>query len=225
MNSSFFFSNDLRYSWQEFQKLLFSFISQFFFSFTVGFVHRQLLLLDYNLVQAMRIAYLIVSSCWLASGLILLRLKETIQSETVKISVKQAIRQYPRAFKECVTVWKSLSKPMLNLLIVFTPIMFFIRMCVPYYVLYANQVLQIKEFQWALLQTWSSIVLYVALIPIGKLVDVYGRKKPLLLSSIAFILGLSFFLYGDMLRLYIFFALSAIVTPWFSQLTPHYKLT
>lgn len=168
------------------------------------------LYLNYNLVQAMRIAYLIVSSCWLASGLILLRLKETIQSETVKISVKQAIRQYPRAFKECVTVWKSLSKPMLNLLIVFTPIMFFIRMCVPYYVLYANQVLQIKEFQWALLQTWSSIVLYVALIPIGKLVDVYGRKKPLLLSSIAFILGLSFFLYGDMLRLYIFFALSAI---------------
>ena len=167
------------------------------------------LYLSYNLVQAMRIAYLIVSACWFASTLILLRLKETIQSET-KISVKQAIRQYPRAFKECVIVWKSLSKPMLNLLIVFTPIMFFIRMCVPYYVLYANQVLQIKEFQWALLQTWSSIVLYVALIPIGKLVDVYGRKKPLLLSSIVFIFGLSLFLYGDVLRLYIFFALSAI---------------
>jgi MFS family permease len=48
------------------------------------------------------------------------------------------------------------------------------------------------------------------LIPIGKLVNIYGRKKPFLLSSIVFILGLSFFLYGDMLRLYIFFALSAI---------------
>jgi MFS family permease len=168
------------------------------------------LYLSYKLVQAMRVAYLIVSACWFASGLILLRLKETVHSEAIKISVNQALRQYPTAVKECVSVWKFVSKPMLNLLIVFTPIMFFIRMCVPYYVLYADHVLQIKEFQWALLQAWSSIVLYVMLIPIGKLVDVYGRRKPLLLSFIAFIIGLSLFFYGDTLRLYVFFALTAI---------------
>jgi MFS family permease len=83
-------------------------------------------------------------------------------------------------------------------------------MCTPYYVLYANHVLHIEEFQWALLQTWSSIVLYILLLPIGKLVDVFGRKKPLWLSSIFFALGISLFLYGDLLMLYVFFALTAI---------------
>jgi len=168
------------------------------------------LYLSYKLVQAMRIAYLIVSACWFVSGVVTLRLRETIHSERSEISIKKAIKQYPKAIKECVIVWRLISKPMLNLLIVFTPTMFFVRMCAPYYVLYANHSLQIEETQWALLQTWSSIVFYVVLIPVGKLVDVYGRKKPLFLSAIASILGLSLFLNGDMPRLYIFFALSAI---------------
>jgi len=168
------------------------------------------LYVSYQLVQAMRIAYLIVAACWFVSGAIMLRLKETVHSEKSKISVKEAIWQYPRAVKECITVWKFISKPMLNLLIVFTPIMFFIRMCVPYYVLYSTHVLQIDEAQWALLQTWSSMVFYIALIPIGKIADICGKKKPLFISSIVFIFGLSLFLNGDLLKLYIFFALSAI---------------
>ena len=169
-----------------------------------------LLYVSFNLVQAMRITYLIVSACWFTSGTISLKLTETLKPETVKISVKHTVKQYPRAVKECVNVLKFLPKSLLNLILVFTPIMFFIRMCTPYYVLYANHVLQIEEFQWALLQTWSSIVFYISLLPIGKFVDVFGRKKPLLLSSILFALGLSLFLYGDLFRLYVFFALTAI---------------
>ena len=168
-----------------------------------------LLYISFNLVQAMRITYLIVSVCWFTSGMISLRLTETVKPET-KILVKQAVKQYPKAVKECVNVLKFLPKSLLNLILVFTPIMFFIRMCTPYYVLYANHVLQIEEFQWALLQTWSSIIFYISLLPIGKFVDVFGRKKPLLLSSIFFALGLSLFLNGDLLKLYVFFALTAI---------------
>jgi len=168
-----------------------------------------LLYISFNLVQAMRITYLIVSVCWFTSGMISLRLTETIKPET-KISIKQAVKQYPKAIKECVNVLKLLPKSLLNLILVFTPIMFFIRMCTPYYVLYANHVLQIEEFQWALLQTWSSVIFYISLLPIGKFVDVFGRKKPLLLSSIFFALGLSLFLNGDLLKLYVFFALTAI---------------
>jgi MFS family permease len=168
------------------------------------------LYLNYNLIGAMRITYLILAVCWFTSGLILLKLTETIKPETVKVSIKQAVRQYPRAVKECANVFKLVPRSLLNLLLVFTPITFFIRMCAPYYMLYANHVLQIEEFQWALLQTWSSIVFYILLLPIGKFVDVFGKKKPLLLSSILFALGLSLFLYGNLLRLYVFFALSAI---------------
>jgi MFS family permease len=169
-----------------------------------------LLYISFNLVQAMRITYLIVSACWFTAGMILLRLTETLKPETAKISIKQSIKQYPKAVKECINVLKLVPKPLLNLILVFTPVVFFVRMCTPYYVLYANHVLQIEKFQWALLQTWSSIVYYILLLPIGKFADVSGRKKPLLLSSIFFALGISLFLYGDLLSLYVFFALTAI---------------
>ncbi len=167
------------------------------------------LYLTYNLVIGMRIAYLIVSLCWFLSGLLFLRLTETLKAEK-QVSVKDAISQNPKAFKECLSVWKLVPKPMINLLLVFTPAMFFVRMCIPYYVLYANHILQIGAFQWALLQMWSSIMFYASVIPVGKLVDVIGRKKPLLLSSIFFAFGLLLFLHGDVPRLYVFFALSAI---------------
>ncbi|MDI6904196.1 MAG: MFS transporter [Candidatus Bathyarchaeia archaeon] len=169
-----------------------------------------ILYLKYDLVNGMRIAYLIVSACWFASGLILFRLTETLKTEKTNVSWTEVFKQYPKAFKECITVWKLVPKSMLYLLLVFTPVTFFIRMCTPYYVLYANHVLKIEEFQWALLQTSYSVVFYSLLLPTGKLVDVFGRKKPLLLSSVFFAFGIVLFMYGDVVRLYIFFALSAI---------------
>jgi MFS family permease len=167
------------------------------------------LYLEYGLTSGMRIAYLIVSACWLVSGIVLLRLTETLKSEA-KVSVKETVTYYPKAFRECVSACRSVPKSMLNLLLIFTPAMFFIRMCIPYYALYANHVLQINEFQWAMLLTWELVLSYGLIIPIGKLVDSFGRKKPLVLSSALFASSMILFLSGDLPSLYTYFALSAI---------------
>lgn len=169
-----------------------------------------ILYLKYGLLIGMRIAYLIVSACWFICGLVLLKLKETLSSAKPKISLIAFFKEYPRAFRDCVTVWKIVPKAMLYLFLVFTPLTFFVRMCIPYYVLYASQVLMVDEFQWAILQAFNSIIFYSLLIPIGKLVDVFGRKKPLVLSSISGAIGMTLFMYGDTVGLYVFFTLSAI---------------
>lgn len=169
-----------------------------------------ILYLKCGLVIGMRIAYLIVSACWLICGLILLKLKETLNSVKVNVSLAGFFKEYPRAFKECVTVWRFVPKSMLYLFVIFTPVTFFVRMCMPYYVLYANQVLRVSELQWAMLQTFYSIIFYCLLLPIGKLVDVFGRKKPLVLSSAFGAIGMALFIYGDPVGLYVFFAFSAI---------------
>lgn len=165
---------------------------------------------QYGLIIGMRIAYLIVSSAYLASGLIFLRLKETVKTEQSKLSFTQVLWQYPKACKECLTVWRRIPKPMVTLLVVFTPITFFVRMCIPYYSLYAIHHLKVDELQWATLQTFYSIIFHLSLLPIGKLVDVFGRKKPLVLSSVFFALGLALFVGGDVPRLYAFFFFSAL---------------
>jgi len=169
-----------------------------------------ILYLNYGLVAGMRVAYLLVSICWLASGLMLLKLRETIKTEKARFSLKEFLEEYPKAIKECVTVWKFVPKPMLHLFLVFTPLMFFIRMCTPYYVLYANKVLKVDEFQWAILQTLTSIVFHLLVLPIGKLVDTAGRKRPLVLSSISGALAITLFLHGHPAGLYAFSAFSAI---------------
>jgi len=99
---------------------------------------------------------------------------------------------------------------MLRLFLVFTPLMFFVRMCTPYYVLYANKVLKVDEFQWAILQTLTSIVFHFSVLPIGKLVDTAGRKRPLVLSSISGALAIALFLHGHPAGLYAFSVFSAI---------------
>jgi MFS family permease len=168
-----------------------------------------ILYLKYGLVIGMRIAYIIVSACWLISGIILLRLRETLKPERGDFSLRNLVKEYPKAFRECVNVWKFVPKTMFHLFIVFTPVTFFVRMCMPYYVLYASQVLEVGEFQWAMLQTFNSIIFYSLLLPIGKLVDTFGRKKPLILSSIFGALGIVLFLHGNPTGLYVFVASSA----------------
>lgn len=168
------------------------------------------LYLKYGLVIGMRIAYIIVSACWLISGVVLLRLRETLKPEKANFALRNIIKEYPKAFRECVNVWKFVPKNMFYLFIVFTPVTFFVRMCMPYYVLYANQVLEVDEFQWAMVQTFYSIILYSLLLPIGKLVDAFGRKKPLILSSIFGALGIALFLHSSPTGLYFFAASSAV---------------
>jgi MFS family permease len=169
-----------------------------------------ILCLKYGLVAGMRMAYIIVSICWLISGIMLLRLKETVKTEKTGFSLSEFLKEYPKAFRECLTVWRFLPKAMLYLFLIFTPLMFFVRMCIPYYVLYANKVLGVDEFQWAVLQTVNSITFYCSLLPVGKMVDKIGRKKPLIFSSISGALAMALFLHGNPVGLYAFSVFSAI---------------
>lgn len=167
------------------------------------------LYLRHGLVVGMRISYLIVSICWLTSGVMLLELEETLKPEKIEASLTCFLREYPKALKECITVWRFVPKTMLRLFLIFTPVTFFVRMCTPYYVLYASQFLKVNGVQWAILQTAYSTTFYCLVLPVGKLVDLFGRKKPLILSSIFGALGIMLFLHGHPLGLYFFSVFSA----------------
>lgn len=88
-------------------------------------------------------------------------------------------------------------------------------MCNPYYVIYATDILSIEKFQWSMLLTLQQIVTFCSFLPIGKIVDVFGRKKPLVISQILILLSMPLFIYGDFIRLAIFFALSGITNSMF----------
>jgi MFS family permease len=68
-------------------------------------------------------------------------------------------------------------------------------------IFYARDVLNIGEFNWAILMTWYSVVNLVSALPCGKIVDRFGRKKPLILAWFLFIPAMIGFVYGNFLIL------------------------
>ena len=169
-----------------------------------------LLYVSYGLVWGMRIAYLLVTIAFVLAAIIRVKLKETIEVDAERVRFIDVVRTYPTALKESIAVWRLIPRTMLYLFLIFTATGFFAQMCMPYYVVYATEILSIEKFQWSLLLTLQSAVMFGSLLPIGKLVDVFGRKKPLVFAHLLFMVAMPFFIYGDFTRLVIFFVFSAI---------------
>ncbi|MGD8505918.1 MAG: MFS transporter [Candidatus Bathyarchaeota archaeon] len=168
------------------------------------------LFLSYGLTFGVRVGYTIVVISYLAAAVVRIKLKETLTGETDKVSFREAIRNYPKAVKEGLSVWKGVPRSMLYLFFTFAIDTFAFSLIGPFMLLYATEVLQIMEFEWALLMAWSSIVVMISLLPSGKLIDKIGRRKPLLVSWLFFIPALWLFIYGDLTRLFIYYLIVGI---------------
>jgi hypothetical protein len=125
-----------------------------------------------------RIAYWIVVIAFLLAAIIRLKLRETVDVNIKKLDLVDVMRCYPTAIRESVNVWKLIPRTMLYLFSIHAVASFFAQMCGPYYVVYATKVLSIEEVQWSLLIALQQAVMFCSLLPIGKIVDVYGRKRP-----------------------------------------------
>jgi MFS family permease len=171
-----------------------------------GFLYVQ-----YGLVSGMRIAYAIIVVMYLIAAIVRTRLTETLKSHSDGISLIGAVKEYPKAVKEGLSVWKKLPRSMFFLFLTNTLSSFIFAMCIPYQVVYATKILHIEEFNWALIMMWYSASMIFLALPSGKLVDKIGRKKPALVSWVLLALFPLFFLMGGIYLLlfaYLFFGAS-----------------
>lgn len=170
-----------------------------------------LLCLEYGLMMGMRIAYLITVVMFLMAALIRVRLTETLKVDDDGFSLSGMFREYPRAVKEGLGVWKKLPSSMLVLFLTNAISSFFGAMFFPYQVVYATKVLHIDEFNWAFVMMWFSATMVFLALPSGKLADRAGRKKPAFVSWVLFAFFPLLFLAGGLYTLfvaYLFFGAS-----------------
>jgi MFS family permease len=171
-----------------------------------GFLYVQ-----YGLVSGMRIAYLVIVVMYLIAAVIRIRLTETLKAHSDEFSLSGAVREYPRAVKEGISVWKKLPRSMFFLFLTNTASSFIFAMCIPYQVVYATKVLHIEEFNWALVMMWYTASMIFLALPSGKLADKIGRKKPAFVSWVLLALFPLLFLAGGLYILfvaYLFFGAS-----------------
>ncbi len=158
---------------------------------------------NFGLVQGMRIGYGIVVALFLAAAVLrILRLKETVVN-TQKPSLAELLQSYPTALKESFSVWGSLPKAMFYLFLSFAVMIFGFSTTQLYLVVYAVEELLIDEALWPLILTALFVTMIVLSIPMGKLVDKFNRKIPILVAYVLFGAAMWFFVNGDPTKLFV----------------------
>ena len=173
------------------------------------------LLVEFGLVPSMRISYMILTGAFFVAGIMRMRFKETLEKDSHGISISAAFKNFPASVKESIGALRNSSRPMLFLFSAFATYNFAWFTCSSYTIFYALDILQIGEFSWATLMTWYSAVNLLAALPCGKIIDKFGRKKPLILAWFLFIPGMIGFVYGNLVILavcYMFLGVALILS-------------
>jgi MFS family permease len=153
----------------------------------------------FGLIPGMRIAYIIVTAAFLVAAILRMQFKETLKKTVEGNPLTGAIKNFPKSITESVKALKTESHPMLFLFASFAIYHFAWFMCSLNLIFYATEIVNIKDFEWAVLMTWFSVVNILSALPCGKIVDRFGRKKPLTVAWFLFIPGLVGFVYGDII--------------------------
>jgi MFS family permease len=175
---------------------------------TPGPVIGGLLLLQFGLVPGMRIVYSFVLVLFLIAAMWRLKLKETM-TNTEPIRFRSS---YPQAFKECcINVWKTVPQSVLWLFSVQIILMFANAQINVINTLYAINQLGIPEELWWIVYIPLLLTMMVASIPVGKSVDRFGPKIPLLLGPIALAFATLLFVFGNFFTIMISMCLNGLV--------------
>jgi MFS family permease len=169
----------------------------------------QYLVVTYNFDLGMRIAYTITAVAYFAIAILRLKLKETLPSAEQKQRPRfiNTLRDYPKAVKEGIYVWRKVPKSAFNLFLAIIIINGLVVSCQTYFVVYATSVLKISLEQWAIVVAFRYLSIAVPAILAGLSMDVMGRKRFLILGYLLYVPGMLLFVNADfnMLLLAFFF--------------------
>lgn len=177
---------------------------------TPGPIIAGFLLLQFGLVMSMRIIYFLVTILFFIAALWRLRLKETTIVNKEPIRFKYFVSAYPKAIKESFNVWKLVPRSAFWLFVTQTLLMFGMTLTHVINAIYARDVLGIPEEQWWLVYIPLLVTLIIASIPIGKVVDQFGRKIPLIFGLLVFGSATLVFVMGNLTWLMVAMSLFAI---------------
>ena len=168
---------------------------------------------EYGFLQGMRIVYwLVVFFCLIAATVRALWLKETLRSS---IKPGGLLGEFKRSVVEMITALKIMTRPLAALTLTLLISSFEEPMFRSFMSLYAVDVVGISKPDWALLSMIFSAVSLAVGIPMGKIVDIIGRKRALLMAYALWIPSTAYFIYCksmiDMALVFVAFALGALL--------------
>jgi MFS family permease len=178
---------------------------------TPGPIIAGLLLLQFGLVPSMRMVYLLMTALFVIASVWRLRLKETLTA-TEPIRFRYFFSSYPQAIRECcIEIWKTLPRSVLWLFVVQITLMFANAQVSVINAIYARDQLGVPENLWWLTFLPLLLTMMAASVPIGKTIDRFGTKKPLMLGPLVLCLSLLLFTHGNFVTVMASMSLNGIV--------------
>jgi len=154
----------------------------------------------FGLIGGMRIAYAIVIVLFLTAAFFrLFFLKETVVNAS-KPRLIEIFHSYPTALKRSVGAWREVPKSMFYLFLSFSIAIFGFSATNLYTVIYATRVLLIDEVVWAFVIAIVPVTTIILALPVGKFVDKFQRKIPILVAIVIFGLAMWIFVNGDLAK-------------------------
>ena len=159
----------------------------------------QYLVFVFDFDLGMRVAYTILMVAYFVTATLRLKLKETLPSNEAggRPKILEALREYPKAVKESISVWRKLSKSAFYLFLVSIGINGIVMSCYMYFVVYATSVLGVTESQWALVMAFMYLSVALPGIIAGLSMDIKGRKTFLILGILLYAPGMLLFVTAD----------------------------
>ena len=175
----------------------------------------QYLVVTFNFDIGMRIAYTITALAYFSVATIRLRLKETLPpAESKRPSIIGLLRKYPQTVRDGIGVWSKIPKSAFNLFVSIIIINGLVVSCQLYFVVYATSVLSISLEQWAIVVAFRYLSIAIPGILAGLSMDVFGRKRFLILGYLLFFPGMLLFVNADfnvLLLSFFFFGLGNLL--------------
>jgi len=156
----------------------------------------------YGLVPSVRLGFIVALVGFLVAAILRFRLEETIE-EPDPINFKELVYTIPESIKESITVWRHVPKSAFFLFIMQVTSMFAIGIFQPVFTFYIVEDLGIGEVNFSYIMTTLFVSMILLSLPVGKLIDVVGKKKPLIATFIIWISASLLFIYGNFLRVLI----------------------
>jgi len=91
---------------------------------------------------------------------------------------------FPISIKESINVLFKVPKSLLYFIVSRNIFTLAISMFFPYIIIYATEEIGLSKFQWSIIMSMQFLITTILIIPFGKMIDKYGRKRLILIFNI-----------------------------------------
>jgi MFS family permease len=163
----------------------------------------------FGFVSGMRVAYIFVSASYFIAGILRYRLTETLDGAE-RIKLRELLLAFPRSYVESFKMLFTIPESLRYLIATNNIFSFAGSFFGSYIIIYATTDLGLSKYEWSLVLTAQAILTTLLIIPVGKLIDVFGAKKMMIIFYILIMVTIVLTIYANFLVFFIVMPLMGI---------------